>query len=251
MRAPIRPISPSIIDEPNVTGSIATTHARTPTRRGVSFLEVVLGVALMGAVAGTLSLTVSAVGGSFQRQQTRLAAAEIAGRLLIARVDDEEAPELKRPEITYGDRVFRWSIEERPVTVILSEPAREAASNGETSGNVIDLSKRLIAVTITAWPSEESGGSAVFDPDLPHYTLTRLVDPIAFTTSDSAEVRLGSADRISQYMQGVVGSMTSGDLPTPAANTGGRGGAGTRTGGGNRPAGEPQRGRPTRDGGGG
>ncbi len=251
MRAPIRPTTyPSVRVARGLSGSDAglmEVRTRGGSRRGVSFLEVVLGVALLGLVAGTLSVTVSAVGGSFRRQQDRLAAAEIASRLLLMRADDEDSLPGPNAEIPYGERSFRWMIEERPVQVVLSEPAREAAMNGTTGGNTLDLSRRIVAVTVTAWLSEFSGGSAGFNPDVPHYTLTRLIDPIAFTTSDSAEERLKDQESIEDYMANVVGSMSSGDLPLPSGG-GSRSGTTQR---GTQPAGEPQRGRPQSESGGG
>lgn len=241
MRAPIRPFQR--------TDGRGLVRGRVPAsaRPGVSFLEVVLGVALLGMVAGTLSVTVSAIGGSFMRQQDRLGAAEIASRLLLMRADDEDSLPGPNEDIPYGERSFRWMIEERPVLITLSEPAREATSNGTAGGGTIDLSRRIVSVTVTTWLSEFSGGSAVFDEDLPHYSLTRLIDPISFTTSDSAEIRLETQEDIENFMGNVIGSMSAGDLPTGAGGSGrGRPERGAQPQRGNRPqpSGEPQRGRP-------
>lgn len=234
MRAPIRPT------RLHQQRDIAVPPA---SRRGASFIEVVLGVALLGMVAGTLTLTVGAIGGSFQRQQDRLGAAEIASRLLLMRADDEDSLPGSNAQISFGTRNFRWTMEERGVQVTLSEPAQEATSDGTSGGSTLDLSRRLVAVSVTTWLSEDSGGSATFNENVPHYTLTRLIDPISFTTSDSAEARLETQEDIEDFMSNVIGSMSTGDLPI---NTGGGGGSGGTT-----QQRSPQRGTPSTEGSGG
>lgn len=182
-----------------------TRHA---SRRGVTFLEVVLGVVLLGLVASTLGATVGAVGKSFQRQRDRLAAAEVASRIALIRVDDEEGMPNPTLPIGYGDREFRWEMRESPVLVTLSGPARAAVDQGAGNSSV-DLSRRILSVTVTAWLAEEAGGSFSFDPDLPHATITRLIDPLDFATHDSAQRRLDTQEDIESFMRTFMGTATS------------------------------------------
>jgi hypothetical protein len=199
----MRPPTPSM----TTRARTARRLARRGARRGVTFLEVVLGVTLMGLVATTLGATVSAVGKSIQRQRDRLGAAEVASRITLIRVDDEEGmPDPSLP-IGYGEREFRWTIEERPVLVTLSGPAREAMDQG--AGNTsVDLSRRIISVTVTAWLGEEAGGSFYFDADLPHARVTRLIDPLDFATHDSAQRRLDTQEDIENFMRTFMGTTT-------------------------------------------
>ncbi|MBZ0171296.1 MAG: hypothetical protein K8E66_02855, partial [Phycisphaerales bacterium] len=90
------------------------TQRRYTTRPGVTFIEVILGVVLMGLVAGTLAAAVGGVGKSFQRQRDRLAAAEIASRILLQRVDDEEGMPDESMPVGFGEREFRFRVEENP-----------------------------------------------------------------------------------------------------------------------------------------
>lgn len=207
-------------------------NTRRPTstsRPAVTFIEVVLGVVLMGLVATTLAAAVGAVGGSFQRQRDRIAAAELAGRILLMRVDDEdEMPDPSLP-IGYGDREFRWTIDQRPTLVTLSAPARAALDSSATRGGV-DLSRRIIAVTVTTWLAEDSGGAYLFTPDVPHAVLTRLVDPIDFSTHDSAERRLDTQQDIERFLQDFVNTTTG---------TVGRPGGRAPSGPGNQPGTRP------------
>jgi hypothetical protein len=177
----------------------------------VTFVEVVLGVTLMGLVAATLAAAVGGIGKSFQRQRDRLAAAELASRLLLIRVDDEEGmPEQSKP-VAYGEREFRWTIEEGPTLVTLSAPAQQSRDSSSVAGGV-DLSRRIISVTVTTWLAETSGGSSLFDPEVPHARMTRLVDPIAFSTQDSAERRLDTQQDIERFLQDFVNT-TTGSAP--------------------------------------
>lgn len=203
-----------------------TRTGRHPGRPGVSFLEVILGVVLMGLVAATLATTVSSIGKSFRRERDRLAAAEIASRVLLQRVDDEETMPDPNLPIGYGEREFRFRIDEHPALVTLSAPAREAINSGTRSGGV-DLSRRILTVTVTAWLAEDSGGSSIFDPELPHATLTRLVDPLAFSTHDSAERRLDTQQDIERFLGDFVNS-TTGTANRPAPPPGGGGTPGGR-----------------------
>lgn len=182
-------------------------------RRGVSFLEVVLGVTLLGLVAGTLSMSVGAIAASSQRQRDRLGAAEIASRILLMRNDDEDSLPSQTLTIPYGKREYRWTIDEGPVLITLSEQARAAAEDGAAS-NTIDLSRRLKAITVTAWLGENSGGAYQYDPNVPHYTLTRLIDPLSFPTHDSAQRQLKDQTGVEGFLQNVIDSMNnSGEAP--------------------------------------
>lgn len=196
---------------------------RYTARRGVTFLEVVLGVVLLGLVASTLGATVGAVGKSFQRQRDRLAAAEVASRIALIRVDDEEGMPNPTLPIGYGDREFRWEISESPVLVTLSGPARAALDQG-TGNSSVDLSRRILSITVTVWLAEEAGGSFSFDPDVPHAMITRLIDPLDFATHDSAQRRLDTQEDIETFMRTFM-STASGT--TAGSNTQQRSGSST------------------------
>jgi len=236
-----------------MTRTRRTTPARLAgaalARRGVTFLEVVLGVVLMALVASTLSATMGAIGGSFQRQRDRLGAAEVASRITLIRVDDEEGMPDESLPVAYGEREFRWRIEENPVLVTLSGPAREAMNQGG-GGTTVNLSRRIISVTVTTWLAEESGGAFDFDPDLPHARVTRLIDPLAFATHDSAQRRLDTQEDIETFMRTFMGTTTdtTGGQQRSGNRPGGQRPSGQRPGGGgNQPPRQPPAGR---DGGG-
>lgn len=197
---------------------ISRPRRRTSSRPGVTFLEVVLGVVLMGLVAATLGATVSAVGKSFQRQRDRLAAAELASRILLIRVDDEAGMPDQSLPVAYGEREFRWKIETRPTLITLAGPA-QVRRDQRAAGGGVDLSRRILAVTVTTWLAEASGGAYHFEPDLPHAVMTRLIDPIAFSTQDSAERRLDTQEGIERFLRDFVNTTTGGAAPrTPAQN---------------------------------
>jgi hypothetical protein len=185
----------------------------------MTFIEVILGVVLVGMVAGTLAATVGAVSGSFQRQRDRLGAAELASRLLIYRVDDEAGLPDQMLPLGYGEREFRWSMEENPTIFTLSEPARAEIEQSGRSGGV-DMSRRIKAVTVRVWLAEDSGGSYVFTRDVPHAVLTRLIDPLSFATHDSAERRLDTQQDIERFLQDFVGT-TGGTVNRPRNDRGG------------------------------
>ncbi len=167
-------------------------------RPGVTFLEAVLGVVLLALVTASLASSVSFMQRSHARLERRLAAAELANRLILQFIDDRESLPSPSLPLEYGTHLFRWSLEEQRVRFVTRTPASTSAvSAGVGSGVSLD---RVQLVIIRVWLAPESGGAMMYSPDIPGVVITRLVDPLAFSNPDSLQSLLEQPDGIERLM---------------------------------------------------
>ncbi len=177
-----------------------TRHRRggRAARPGVTFLEAVLGVVLLGLVTASLAASVSLMQRSHARMERRLAAAELANRLILQFIDDSRSLPSQSLPLEYGPDLFRWSMDEQRVRFVTRTPATPTAgSSGVGSGVSLD---RVRMVTLRVWLAPESGGSMQYGPDIPGVVITRLVDPLAFSNPDSLQSLLEQPDGIERLM---------------------------------------------------
>lgn len=159
------------------------------SRRGATLIEAVLATVLLGMVATTLASAVSYMNASQRRMQQRLGAAELANRLMLQYMDDQDAMPSKSLPIEYDMDLFRWTLDVDPVQFEMSQPPPEADASDIGSGINFD---RIRLVSIRVWLSEDSGGGRGFSTDLPNSQLTRLIDPLAFSNPDSLQTMIDS-----------------------------------------------------------
>jgi len=164
----------------------------------VSFLEAILGVVLLGLVTASLAGAVSFMHKSEARLTRKLAASELANRLILQFIDDRESLPSRALPIEYGPDLYRWSLEEQPVEFQMETQGTGADTGGVGGGVSLD---RVRYVVVRVWLAYESGGSQTFSADVPHATLTRLVDPLAFSNPDSLQTLLEQPDGIERLMQ--------------------------------------------------
>lgn len=217
----------------------ARAHAHG-TRGGMTLLELVLAVALLGVVAASVAGLFGFVTSTQLRERQRLAAAEVAHRLVLSYLDDPTAlPDPSLP-VEYGPPEaparFRWEYREDRVRL------------QEVNGDRRDMTRqsplnpdRFLVVTVRVWLSEESGGARYADGTAPMAVLSRLIDPVAVRNPDSAlNTILGNERGRERWIQNMMGLM--GGPAQPLAGNGQRGSAqgqsqaqgGARTGPGNR-----------------
>ena len=158
-------------------------------RRGATLIEAVLATVLLGMVAATLASAVSYMNTSQRRMQQRLGAAELANRLMLQYIDDQDAMPNKTLPIEYDMDLYRWTLEVDPVKFEMAQLPLDADENDIGSGINFD---RIRLVSIRVWLSEDSGGARGFSYKLPNSQLTRLIDPLAFSNPDSLQTMIDS-----------------------------------------------------------
>lgn len=190
-------------------------------RRGLTFLECVAAVALLGIVTASIFGVFSFLAGNQARQQQLLGANELASRLVLMYLDDPLG--MPRPDSTldYGPYKYRWEYREQPIGVVEAVP--DARDPGRSPSLPLD---RFTEVTVRVWLSEQSGGSRD-GAGAPQATIGRMFDPVFFFRNpDSAEHLLKDPARFQQFMERMMGF---------------RGGEGGRSGGERRPGPVPRR----------
>lgn len=198
---------------------------RTPaSRRGVTFLESVLGVVLLGLVTASLASAVAFMERTDARLERRLAAAELANRLILQLIDDEQSLPSRSLPLEYADNLYRWSLERQRVKFNTRVAPGATAAAGTVGGGVsLD---RVQMVTVRVWLAPDSGGSMTFNPDVPNAVITRLVDPMAFANPDSLQTLIEEPGGLERLMNMLL-ELESG--VSPGGSGGGSGGGGGTT----------------------
>lgn len=174
------------------------SHANS-ARTGLTMLEVVFAMALLGLVATTSMAALSYVHKSHAREQKTLAASEIASRLILMYIDDPESPNNEGELIEWinGEK-YRYKLDHGTVNITSAVPAPT-----DSRENVIGLGSIHI-VKVRVWLSEENGGTVSFNAKAPHAVLSRIIDPMSnVLRPDSRERMLQKygAAAISEFMR--------------------------------------------------
>lgn len=188
-------------------GSLRVGAARVgAVRRGVTFLECVAAMALLGLAAASAFSVLEFVAGTQARQQQKLAATELANRLILMYLDDG----LGMPEpgslLEYGPHQYRWEYAEQPVVLAEARPEGRDANRPPTLP--ID---RFSQVTVRVWLSEKSGGTRDGSGGAPSATLARIFDPHYFRNPDSMKKLLEDPARMRRYIERIMGFRTPGN----------------------------------------
>ena len=189
-------------------------------RRGMTFLETVAAVVIIGMLAAAVTSAISFVAGVQRQQQRQLEAAEVAHRLILQYIDDpKEMPPPTQPIGPLNGDAFRYEFDEQPVEVVsavdisaLPTPGASGSNASPTPPRASGVSlDRISVIRIRVWLAEGSGGASTYQPDLPGATLTRLFDPMAsITRPDTGQKIIKDQDRLSDLMKKMGGGGRSG-----------------------------------------
>lgn len=156
--------------------------------RGVTFLETVLAVVLLGLTTATVAMTVNYISSASMRNAHRMNAAEIANRLLLQFFDDPASLPSTTAPVEYGPEGefrYRWSLGEEPAEVELPVPVNPSVEEDRRESQLAALGRssrdrysRFRVVRVKVWLSEETrGGSFFAESGVPQATASRLYDP--------------------------------------------------------------------------
>lgn len=195
------------------TGPRHFVNRRAPHRRGVSFIESVLGVVLLGLVTASLASSVAFMQQTGARLERRLAAAELANRLILQLIDDDQSLPGRSLPLEYAEDLYRWSLDRQRVKFNTRTAPGATAAAGTVGGGVsLD---RVQMVTVRVWLAPESGGSLTFSPEVPNAVITRLVDPMAFANPDSLQTLIEEPGGLERLMNMLL-ELESGVSPNGA-----------------------------------
>lgn len=194
--------------------------------RGITFLETILAVALLGLTTMSVVLAVNYISLASLRNAHRMNEAEIANRLMLQFFDDPASLPSDSQPIQYGKEGefrYRWTLGEEPVTVELPTPVtpdaeadrreQQLASLGRSS---TDRFSRFRVVRVKVWLGEETGGNFFPDAGVPQVTLSRLYDPadIPNWNPDKLRRQIDSGGGLKGVLDQMTGARNSGLRPS-------------------------------------
>ena len=196
-------------------GGGGSRHGRRSAQRapGLTLLEVVLAVVMLSGVSASIMSAIAYVERGDARDRRRLAAYEVANRLVLQWLDDSKAmPEPWLP-IAYGDRYqFFFELTITPATMVLNE----RQGGGETTLQGLDR-YRIVAVRIMDADESDPRRARPSTDELA--LIWRVYDPAASRNPDST-TRFGkNTDNIVSLINLVLGGAGAGE-------SGGGGGGG-------------------------
>lgn len=138
-------------------------------------------------IGATLAAAASFMTMSQRRSEQRLAAAELANRLMLQYIDNQDAMPSDALPVEYNADKFRWTMTVEPVRIEMVNPAEVQDSRSVGGGINFD---RIKLVSIRVWLGEDTGGSRGFTTEVPNAFVSRLIDPLAFNNPDSLQTML-------------------------------------------------------------
>ncbi|MEL6499646.1 MAG: hypothetical protein AAF937_12465 [Planctomycetota bacterium] len=170
--------------------------------RGFTFLEAVLGLALLGILGGAIFGVLGYAWRIEIEARQTLAAAEIANRVLISYIDDPTSPEKLPETIAYEQADYRWSIDVQPTII------RDAFPDARTSRDGLPATQEALEslelVTVTAWLDDDTSASAA-PGRTPTFRMERVINPFQYRGNDTLERLLQSPERQNRLLMQMSG----------------------------------------------
>lgn len=181
------------------------------SRRGMTFLEVVLASALLGIVSMGILGALNYLVLQQKRAEHFAGASEVANRVVIMFLDNPDGmPPGGRP-IPYGRHLYRWTYEAAPIEVF--DP------NATDAATPMSLA-RLQELTVSVWLHEDSGGAYSPNASTPGIVVRRMLDPMA-TRNPDALSRSVAEGRLLRGLTEGGGPGRTGGSQAPGGGSGG------------------------------
>jgi type II secretory pathway pseudopilin PulG len=201
----------------------------------VTFIEVILAMVLLGLASATLASVVGFVRGLQRREDTQLACAELANRLILQYLADAKALPPRGLPIGYEADYYRWDLRVGRVDLELNEALQVAVQNApgaaSTVNNPLQIDNRVEKIVVTVWLSEDSGGAYARDQGAPQFSLARLADRANVNRNPDTIRRMqyGGTGALEDFVNTMMGNNEFGEGTeqqprTPSGNQPPRGG---------------------------
>jgi hypothetical protein len=168
--------------------------------RALTLVEVLLSVALLCLAIGVVMTAVSSIAGMESNGRKRLAAYEVANRIMLSYLDDAKKMPDKHLPIEYGERKFYWDLDETPAVMKVNQK-QEAGAN-------LQALDRWKLIVVTVYDQDTDGGMDMKGEPLA--LLSRAIDPYNQRNPDSMETFSADPTRITDMIRGLVGGATTG-----------------------------------------
>jgi len=170
---------------------------------GVTILEVVLAVVMLGLVAASLTGAISAVELMSGRNKRMLAAYEVANRLVLTYLDNPKTMPASSLPLDYGPYTFMWDMDVGGMEMKINDAQRR------TSGAAPQALDRFETITITMYEAEGEGKQP--RPGAELALLSRMYDPAAPRNPESMK-------NITDNLDELIGKLSGGARPSSSRN---------------------------------
>lgn len=164
----------------------------------MTILEVVLAVLLLSLVAASVMGAISSINQMQFNNRERLAAFEVANRLILQYLDDPTEMPRDSLAIDYGQYKFFWKLDE---TTAAMEINPKHQTSGGASLNALD---RFRVVAITVFESKQSGEFPVAGE--PIASMTRMIDPFTPRNADSMDALGRDPEKLRRWLNPLLGN---------------------------------------------
>jgi hypothetical protein len=150
-----------------------------------------------------MALAVAAVTGAMSSIATmesngrkRLEGYEIANRLMLQYLDDEDALPGKGAPLTYGDHRYFWDLHKTPSRMVINHKQESGGAN-------LQALDRFLLVAVTVYEDDQNGNFETKGE--PIALLSRVVDPAAPRNPDTIDTFGSNPDKIKGLIDMIVG----------------------------------------------
>jgi hypothetical protein len=164
----------------------------------MTLIEVLLAVLMLALMMGVVMSAVSSIAGMESRGHMRLAAQEVANRLLLQYLDDERSLPRQDEAIEYGRYRFKWRLDQTLATMSINR-------RQESAGAGLQKLDRYRLLCVTVYEAEQDGNFEIRGEPLA--SLTRIIDPFNARNPDSMVALGEDRDRLGEW----IGGLLSGD----------------------------------------
>lgn len=163
----------------------------------MTLLEVVLAVLMVSLVALVVTNAVSSILGMEANGRKRLAAYEVANRLMLTYLDDpDELPSEINP-IEYGSYQFLYELELTPAKLVINRTQ-------ESSGSSLQALDRFRMVGVTVYDAVASDVALAAEGEA-LASISRAIDPFTPRNPDSIEVIGRDRGKLGKWIGGLTG----------------------------------------------
>lgn len=168
-------------------------------------MEAVLATTLLGMITVMIVGSVSYLRMGELRRSRTLAAAELAHRLTLQRLDEKRAldPFRGKPFEYKGD-AYRWELTERDLRT--REFMNDSNDANSTATRTLD---RLSRMTVRVWLAENSGGAFEWAgaEGVPRFELVRVFDRLPINNPDSMKKLIESEEGVRDLINEIAGGV--------------------------------------------
>jgi hypothetical protein len=174
---------------------------------GLTILEVVLAVVMLGLIAAAITGAISTVESMNERGKKMVAAHELAHRLVLTWLDDQKRMPAETLPLDYGAYTFMWDKVEDNVRMNINEAQKS------NSGSSPQALSRFKLVSVSVYDTEG-------DPRQPYKgplmaTVNRLYDPAAPRNPESMKT-ITDLDNLGRLLRDITGQ----EVPIPQGGGG-------------------------------